>query len=1545
MKTNHYLQAGAILLVNEEVPSDVLSDFVVAKQWTHNALDTSIVRLSTENMLPGVDLEMELLGFSPDQISPKLGKQKRKKLGFPGWALVHHPEHSRYALERVKELKKASRIAKSRAKLGKEVIDKIGEKLGTDLPELLPSFYEEVASMFLSFENYTFAAQYFEKARNAERVYALDVDPEMREQSFVDAALSRALSIKSLTHFCQEMINEGKAEEGFQSYYRIAVRRTRGGLPPSPTMAKDLKKLAKAAGIDFFEEEKHFLKELIEAPAIRMASKGFWTAYKKACLSLAKEDLHFRGVLLDLFPSMHPRPWLELLDACDACLALYTDVPKEAKSKYHVADWFSKIISQLSDIGSWRGGDDTPERIFSLMEACGERLAKDDIKIRFPDYRVDPDLIETGLRLGVTFSLPEVPLFLNLTTVAQYSENKGRMQDWEHIAQHPVFRKSAKKCIENSTYGMGDWIEYIDTRPHMKSIVGEWLSEKIQTSLNDGALVYSADILTTFLSYPLPLWRAFPEQKEAFYLFNIAKPLMRSLHIGSFDEVVWPEYSTALSTFPNPDAVQISGTYPFAILFTEEKFIVLGPDGVCLEGDPPKHKGYPLESMIYSQGNVLMIFRKSWGNWKGQWFGQSPFKLDNPPFYRDQSCMLADGRMMFDGYRIFSPGDQEFESNYKKKTKVVTDGERFWKGLVPYEGKKSYVQFDPVSSKKVPYSPVPFLGEAQPHFLGVSRSIPKIVENSPIKIKDGIFAFRWTRDENYTFLYEDNCGYNVENHEVLGCFFHLPGCELPRVFSTTYSGYNLSDLSDVKSANDLVPYRRGGFAYLNPLFFSFYTARDIEGSKALRKISLKMSQSLLEHSQSEESAYLFLEENFKAISDEKLRKGIAGIAKLAYDQRNALEDLKMRLSEGNDFVHRDDPDAFKSAFSDFIAFRSYSDSRLLSQIEEVSQFLVGEVTEGTFRALPHLQDDWFDLIGKSGAIAYRYATSADPDEQACLERWMSLTKESPLVGPDLDQKMRIFQTAKTEQLPAWRRKAAGLELNVWQGSLIFSHAQNAQYYNPYYTGIEVKGTKKAFQIPNTAPLPLLGRGWGEREEFDTLLDLVKEKGGLPLEEILPDFIEETGLLEPEARLAILNWEHSEGVKKADLNWAMDVFEEHPKTQLDFFNEVVLAGPLGELWQPEKLKERLVFAWLDGFQRLGKVSVDTLSGFKKENKKLSSFLIREIQNPEESKALTQPREWFWKDGYQGRGAGFEDPMPYVFALDYLLYHTPKGSDVFENIGKVWQLLRDRCSDEHFLFKLFTTWEASVDYQSLIKSLKTYTSDRVDGKNTMLLAKADSIFVTHEGYKAIAYLHADALYLDSSLVSAFMALGEGGGCDAYFIFSEYVDDLIERSANSPVPAGEFECNPIFSAPHLVKEVCQIYKIDENAAALYLQILALPYPTNTNVRRWNRWKKKEHDKAIEGLLLADLVLDAKRSRAGRTIFLPGFWEPNKGGKPIEGWKFGHLDWVDADGEWFPIRAFYGAILHPPHVLFERAWQRIKEGDLPTHKKTKSSSRLTET
>ncbi|GAA2725053.1 DNA-binding protein [Actinocorallia aurantiaca] len=138
-----------------------------------------------------------------------------------------------------------------------------------------------------------------------------------------------------------------------------------------------------------------------------------------------------------------------------------------------------------------------------------------------------------------------------------------------------------------------------------------------------------------------------------------------------------------------------------------------------------------------------------------------------------------------------------------------------------------------------------------------------------------------------------------------------------------------------------------------------------------------------------------------------------------------------------------------------------------------------------------------------------------------------------------------------------------------------------------------------------------------------------------------------------------------------------------------------------------------------------------------------------------------------------------------------------------------------------------------------------------------------------------------------------------------------------------------DPSRSVPDLVSEVSERYGLSPDAAAVYLMLLAMPDPTDKNTARWTGWKPARIKAARAELAATDLVVEARRSRAGRSLFLPGGWSDLKTPcLPLEEWKLPLYDL--ASGQARPPLGVV-APLEPVTDLYRRAWQRITEADVP--------------
>ena len=149
-----------------------------------------------------------------------------------------------------------------------------------------------------------------------------------------------------------------------------------------------------------------------------------------------------------------------------------------------------------------------------------------------------------------------------------------------------------------------------------------------------------------------------------------------------------------------------------------------------------------------------------------------------------------------------------------------------------------------------------------------------------------------------------------------------------------------------------------------------------------------------------------------------------------------------------------------------------------------------------------------------------------------------------------------------------------------------------------------------------------------------------------------------------------------------------------------------------------------------------------------------------------------------------------------------------------------------------------------------------------------------------------------------------------------------------------------DPRQSVPQILEKLAKHLKLDEEPAALYLQMLALPDPTQRNIIKWNGWTTGRYKKAVEPLEKKELIFQAKRARAGRSYFLPGGWQPlAKPNLPIELWKLELYDRSFKSEVGSGLFVPFGRILpwFSFTKLFEQAWLRIKNGETPQYEEVR--------
>ncbi|MFI9785081.1 hypothetical protein ACIHEI_16470 [Kitasatospora sp. NPDC051984] len=337
-------------------------------------------------------------------------------------------------------------------------------------------------------------------------------------------------------------------------------------------------------------------------------------------------------------------------------------------------------------------------------------------------------------------------------------------------------------------------------------------------------------------------------------------------------------------------------------------------------------------------------------------------------------------------------------------------------------------------------------------------------------------------------------------------------------------------------------------------------------------------------------------------------------------------------------------------------------------------------------------------------------------------------------------------------------------------------------------------------------------------------------------------------------------------------------------------------------------------------------------------------IEEVLNPATTRWLTRTTTQRLRPTDYGAELVPDDPGAFpsghnlgraVDALRWLAHRLPYGAELRPLLPTALAALRARLTDPGLLLDLGPY--ATVGNQILAPLLRSHFG--LPERNGDTLVACGEALVLAPGRRGeTVYLRSAALTGPEDplleLLDGLVA-GHDGRRTLAALRALLGDDLARLTAHgcdADEPAG-YPQDPLRSAPALVAQVSEEFGLGEDAAALYLQLLALPDPTDRNTARWTSWKPARLKRARAELAATDLVLEAKRSRAGRGLFLPGGWQEAKSpALPIEAWKAG-LYAIPSDRAILPHL--------PAPELFARAWQRIADGDRPGYEQLTTNTR----
>ncbi|MFD7059182.1 hypothetical protein [Streptomyces sp. NPDC059906] len=654
------LEAGALLPPGSSGRED--ADTLTVRTYTHAALgERSVVRLVPGTLGEAEDLALDFLGLVRDAETPEVGQVRRETLGFPAWALVNDPANGHHALALVKDVERLVRQAKSRPGTAKEGFEKLGDRLGRAVPHFLPTFFEQAARIFLQFDNTTYAAAFFGKAREAERVHALAVDEQRQRAVFLEFAFAGALTVKALKQHVGDLAARLDAAEAWAQFRQLAVERCAAGMPPYASLPQDARVLIKAAGLPRVQAECDLVADLVASPAAVRAPASFWTAYRATLAVLAERRPAVRERMLEIMPAgldhgtKSDEFWLELLAECgadrlltgeDGGTAAGSGAVAEAAGGVDAADWLSRWAAHRK-----RGATvcDSSPATLGLVVRMAPRLRADGRAVDLFTGRrhvgVDIALLDLCAAEDIPLALPGPDTEVHLGLDRWVRDTRPERRDLAAVAADPRLRPLLLRAIGAAGHERQSSrvLDHLADHRVLSGVLSEWLDGAVGELAGARGLPGAREALNRLSPYRSVAPRVNPEAVARAAGYEAAPLLGRTLRTGLLDELGWPALDEALrlldaetrarngngngtrtgtGTRSDRDtALIVNEAWPCLILSRGHKAVVVGPDGILLDHDlrlPADLDRWQRPQFRYADGELLVVWWQD-GKQRGYW--------------------------------------------------------------------------------------------------------------------------------------------------------------------------------------------------------------------------------------------------------------------------------------------------------------------------------------------------------------------------------------------------------------------------------------------------------------------------------------------------------------------------------------------------------------------------------------------------------------------------------------------------------------------------------------------------------------------------------------------------------------------------------------------------------------------------------------------------------------------------------------------------------------------------------------------------------------
>ena len=1573
MNPTHIVASGGMLpltspgshddTADTAVPADVVPVVALAALVS----GVPVVRLIPETLLTAETFIMGRLGLKPQPQPRQVGRSRPRAIGFPAWSIMTDPDNAEHALNLVADIEWAKKVAKSQDQKVWDRFQELAQMLSTAAPHFVPTLLEELARIFDDSGSPKLAVRAFGKAREFERTYNLPVDLDRHRHALTEFARRGLISAKEMgfeVTSCMRRISDPEA--AYQYFLGLITDQVSAGSAPYAGLPRDFLRVAKPTGRTPQQAGKELLDSISELSGMRRVPVGFVKALDKHMPGLLD---HRPDAVMQLIstPPTDYYPWSGNHKLEDWTTVFITiggpNILKENPA--HFRRWFLTVLDTLV------GRPDYSPSLVDLIVSNSETIS--DIELDETHLGLPLELIEALIVAGAQWHLDNV----------SYEENNQLESFLDRIQYYRDHRhKNLTHCLENpqiKTYILCGWtlerfMEHGDAVAQVNDIL---LYEEL---LHDECRHLRAAPLPTIDRFITSLTRAVKAKLPLGNLERLvekanvdaATVLATNLAHGLITELTWPElerYIHAMRDELSPERgigprLQITESYPGVVAFCGTKVVAVAGDTTLLNTRiSTKHTPFDMISVPDVDGTRVLALGYSGGNkisatWNdgedaslllsGQSYSYSVF------WPRHSSLAIPDGRLV--GDIILRATSREL--NRIDDAVYGDNAGNMWYRGGDYSHGYEWRVYDPATdthTRDQQPQRVVDLAEAAGIIIDWSRTtfLPAPVDNDAARAKiipttdTGEFCcvVGYTKDENrdYALVTGDGTRYLHDMRVCGATTFGGVTCLVGVEESSTV--LYLPGVSAVHSELATILDDRGEPHWMYQLPWVAWrnlTLRDEETSRRLRAMQPADVAPLLAALEPDSSKRGTTGNQGRATSGKRVYSALSpncrpgstamqaaadllgtddrelcvSVVQLALSVQASVDKLTSACNHARVQHKREAIAARNSAATQEAPAPNAGDAdrparpayAVVAKVRQLQEVIDGK------RDASHIGKgypwDWLSFVG----------------QEKSLVSWAMGPLTPPAARMEAATLLRKLADAKIDNrtwrqvLIDWHRMSE--KPGKARAGLLFADADTQVIVLDTLHGVK-KGTKHRLLVagdkfPETVcDASVLGaaktahdlgvepgmsveemRDWADKlehmDEIDTGEWLSRMR---PLIDALTarTFLTETaaimllaggfGTLLPH-ELAIAAFRRAGG---DDLRAAEEERAKTIRRKLKLSRKSTLAATALLTRVDPMSRELLATAAFDNNPAL----VDAF---------VAGLPACELVIPDQlmEKYLAEP----W--------AASDEKIRILFQLLYPLKPNPQFSGW--NGGMVASIALDLATNlpaQGFADEAEARKVCSFLAHQLT-TLKTATGKNISGNHTSLPLAGDINHIKdsreHEYYWGYNF-------------DAFRGLTEGH-------FDKIIADLGDETKFRP--AGCYR-DPRVSAPAVVAEVRQELGLTESAAVYFLQLLALVDPTDTNVKAWNGWKKKQFDEARAELVAHDLVVEGKRTGAGRTVFLPGaWWEAQSGTIPVEAWKSNfylirYRERCESTVRWCPPT-------EPFDQLFQTVWARWLAGDRPS-------------